>query len=352
MLFNVLHTCSVDAVLRLAATAIVALGCDDPVGDNSLNWTPDEFGLFDGVSGRKAFDAADDIERPASEPPVESYMALSNVTHSSFQALNFLNQAARHSVAAAFEAVLDSTAQIGRRPASSASSAQVLPPMQARNRTMLQERNNGAKLFGGGIRGPDQLFGGSSGRQSDDGVVHPSIEAARARSKVASARSRVASSVVGQNTIQTVSSSAQDLRSIRAALLEGHHACSARVASVGAAGTEALCALLKIENCSNALLAQCCSCLCLMCKMSEPNRESVCSLGAIAPIVNLLRHKNSRCVAAATAILSVLSKSSACRKVIVACGGAEALLAASSSGGFDVQGSTSVANIHAVRAVC
>jgi hypothetical protein len=53
-------------------------------------------------------------------------------------------------------------------------------------------------------------------------------------------------------------------------------------------------------------------------------------------------------VAAATAILSVLSKSSVCRKAIAAGGGAQALVAASSNGGFDIQGSTSVANIHAV----
>ena len=71
-------------------------------------------------------------------------------------------------------------------------------------------------------------------------------------------------------------------------------------------------------------------------------------MGAIPPIINLLSHKNSRCVAAATAILSVLTKSSLCRKAIAACGGAQALVAASSNGGFDIQGSTSVANIHAV----
>jgi hypothetical protein len=352
VLFSILRRCSVDAVLRLAATAVVALGCDEPLGDSSLSLSHDEIGLFDGVAGRLSRDADSDDERAASEPALESYMAMSNLTHSSFQALDFLNQAARHAVAAAFDSVLDSTAFIGRRPVSSASSVQALPPMQARNRTVLQERNKGAKLFGGGMRAPgskDQLFPGHSSNQSDDIPVHPSIEEARARSKVASVRSRVASSVAGQNTIQTVSSASQDLRSIRTALLEGHQACSARVASVGAAGTEALCVLLSSVNCSNALLAQCCSCLCLMCKMSEPNRESVCALGAIPPIVGLLRHKNSRCVAAATAIMSVLTKSSACRKAITACGGTQALVDASSGGGFDIQGGTSVANIHAVR---
>ena len=319
VLFSVLRRCSVDAVLRLAATAVVALGCDEPLGDSSLSLSHDDIGLFDGVDGRLARDADSEDERAASEPPPESYMAIGNLPHSSFQALHFLNQAARHAVAAAFDSVLDSTASLGRRPASSASSVQALPPMQARNRTVLQERNNGAKLFGGGMRAPDRLFPGNSAKQADDAAVHPSIEEARARSKAASARSRAASSVAGQNTIQTASSASQDMRSIRVALLEGHQACSARVASVGAAGTEALCALLGSENCSNALLAQCCSCLCLMCKMSEPNRECVCALGAIPPIVGLLRHKNSRCVAAATAVMSVLTKSSACRKAIAAC---------------------------------
>jgi hypothetical protein len=349
VLFSILRSCSADAVLRLAATAVVALGCDDPLGDSSLNLSHGDIGFFDGVAGRASRDLDSDDERAASEPPLGSYMAMMNLTQSSFHALNFLNQAARHAIAEAFESLLDSTAFIGRRPASSASSVQALPPMQARNRTVLQERNNGTKLFGGGLRAPDRLFSGNSANQADDAAVHPSIDEARARSKVASARSRAASSVAGQNTIQTASSAAQDLRSIRTALLEGHQACSARVASVGAVATEALCGLLSSENCSNALLAQCCSCLCLICKMSEPNRESVCSLGAITPIINLLRHKNSRCVAAATAILSVLSKSSVCRKAIAAGGGAQALVAASSNGGFDVQGSTSVANIHAVN---
>ena len=348
VLFSILRSCSVDAVLRLAATAVVALGCDDPLGDSNLVLSHDDIRLFDGVAGRTTRDD-DEEERAASEPPLESYMAMSNLTHASFHALNFLNQAARHAVSAAFESLLDSTAFSGRRPASSASSVQALPPMQARNRTVLQERNNGTKLFGGGLRAPDRLFSSGAAQQADDTAVHPSIEEARARSKVASVRSRVASSVAGQNTIQTASSASQDVRSVRAALLEGHHACSARVASIGAAGTEALCALLRSENCSNALLAQCCSCLCLICKMSEPNRESVSSLGAIAPIVKLLGHKNSRCVAAATAVLAVLSKSPACRKAIAECGGAQALVAASSNGGFDIQGSASVANIHAVR---
>jgi hypothetical protein len=352
VLFATLRGCSVDAVLRLAATAVVALGCDDALGDSSLNLARDEISLFDGVSGRVARDAESDDDRAASEPLSGSYMAMMNVTHSSFHALDFLNQAARHAVAEAFESLLDSTAFLGRRPASSASSAQALPPMQARNRTVLQERNNGTKLFGGGVRRPDKLFSGNShgnsAKQPEDAAVHPSIEEARARSKVASARSRVASSVAGQNTIQTASSASQDMRSIRTALLQGHQACSARVASVGAAATEPLCALLSSEGCSNALLAQCCSCLCLVCKMSEPNRESVCSLGAIPPIISLLSHKNSRCVAAATAILSVLTKSCVCRKAIAAGGGAQALVAASGNGGFDIQGGTSVANIHAV----
>jgi hypothetical protein len=349
VLFSILRSCSVDAVLRLAATAVVALGCDDPIGDSNLVLSHDDIRLFDGVGGRATRDADGEEERAASEPPLDSYMAMSNLTHASFHALNFLNQAARHAVSAAFESLLDSTAFSGRRPASSASSVQALPPMQARNRTVLQERNNGTKLFGGGLRAPDRLFSSGAAQQADDTAVHPSIEEARARSKVASVRSRVASSVAGQNTIQTASSASQDVRSVRAALLEGHHACSARVASIGSVGTEALCALLRSENCSNALLAQCCSCLCLICKMSEPNRESVSSLGAIAPIVKLLGHKNSRCVAAATAVLAVLSKSPACRKAIAECGGAQALVTASSNGGFDIQGSASVANIHAVR---
>ncbi len=348
MLFSILRSCSADAVLRLAATAVVALGCDEPIGDSSLNLSHGEIGFCDGVAGRATIDVDGEGERAASEPALGSHMAMMNLTHSNFHALNFLNQAARHAVAEAFESLMDSTAFIGRRPASSASSVQVLPPMQARNRTLLQERNKGTKLFGGGVHAPDRLFSGNSAKQADTDAVHPSIDEARARSKAASARSRVASSVAGQNTIQTASSAAQDLRSIRTALLEGHQACSARVASVGAVATEALCALLSSENCSNALLAQCCSCLCLICKMSEPNRESVHSLGAIPPIINLLSHKNSRCVAAATAILSVLTKSSLCRKAIAACGGAQALVAASSNGGFDIQGSTSVANIHAV----
>lgn len=348
VLFGVLRSCSVDAVLRLAATAVVALGCDEPLGDSSLSLSHDDIGLFDGVASRLGRDEDSEDERAASEPALDSYMALSNLTHSSFQALSFLNQAARHAVAAAFDSVLDSTAFIGRRPASSASSVQALPPMQARNRTVLQERNNGAKLFGGGVRAPDRLFQGQMSNPSADAPVHPSVEEARARSKVASVRSRVASSVAGQNTVQSASTASQDLRSIRTALLEGHQACSARVASIGAVGTEALCALLSSDNCSNALLAQCCSCLCLLCKMSEPNRESVCNLGAIPPIIGLLRHKNSRCVAAATAVMSVLTKSSACRKAIAACGGAQALVDASSSGGFDIRGGASVANIHAV----
>ena len=345
LLFSILRSCSVDAVLRLAATAVVALGCDDPVGDGSLNLSHDDMGFFDGVAGR-AERAEEDEEqgqqRAASEPASAPHMALSNLTHSSFNALTFLNQAARHAVAAAFESVLDTSALFGRRPASSAASSQALPPMQVRNRTQLQQRNNGAKLFGGGTR--------DDSKHADEGCVHPSIEEARARSKAASARSRAASSVVGQDTAVTVASYSQDLRSVRTALLEGHHSCSARIASVGAVGTEALCALVSSDDISNALLAQCCSCLCLVCKMSEPNRESVCSLGAVPPIVNLLRHKNSRCVAAATAVLSVLTKSSACRRAVAACGGAHALIAASSNGGCDIRGGTSVANIHAVMA--
>ena len=347
VLFSVLRSCSVDAVLRLAATAVVALGCDDPVGDSSLNLSHDDVGFFDGVVGRVTRADDEEQQRAASEPALEPHMALSNLTHSSFHALTFLNQAARHAVAAAFESVLDSTAMIGRRPVSSAASSQALPPMQVRNRTQLQERNKGTKLFGGGMRAPDQLL---SGKHADDGSVHSSVEEARARSKAASVRSRVASSVVGQNTVLTASTFSQDVRSVRAALLDGHHSCSARIASVGTVGTEALCALVCSDNCSNALLAQCCSCLCLICKMSEPNRESVCSLGAIPPIISLLNHKNSRCVAAATAILAVLTKSSVCRKAVAACGGAHALVAASSTGGCDIRGSTSVANIHAVSA--
>ena len=91
VLFSILRSCSVDAVLRLAATAVVALGCDDPLGDSNLVLSHDDIRLFDGVAGRTTRDADGEEERAASEPPLESYMAMSNLTHASFHALNFLN---------------------------------------------------------------------------------------------------------------------------------------------------------------------------------------------------------------------------------------------------------------------